>query len=77
MPTTEKVTEVREGWSGRPYKEAGRADPLSGMSDTSFWLSPDHFARMFHEGGFAMFRWLKPPAPHENGGLAGQFMATR
>jgi hypothetical protein len=63
----------RGGYGGYEWAEVP-ASRFAGLSPASFWLLPGEFARMFRERGFR-FDWVVDPAPHINGGLAGQFVA--
>jgi len=74
----EKIDGDRNGYRGRPYKEGGLEDGLSGLSEDSWWLWPDDFARLWMDNGFSRFAWLTPPqTPHPNGGHAAQFVARQ
>jgi SAM-dependent methyltransferase len=46
-----KVTEVVNGFPGHWYQEQGYADPMSGMSNKSFWITlPSLIGRLKHNG---------------------------
>jgi hypothetical protein len=49
---------------------------LSGLSGYSFWLTENEFVRMWADVGFSC-RFYEPPQSHQNGGVAGQFIAER
>ena len=57
----------RNGYYGKIYSEYGHADPLSGMSNKSFWPSTDELIRMLGDCGFAEVEVLReeshPPGP--------------
>jgi hypothetical protein len=71
----ERVECERGGYRGYEWAEIP-SSRFAGLSPASFWLEPGDFARMFRERGFR-FDWVVDPAPHVNGGLVGQFVASR
>lgn len=71
---TAAPTGQRNGYAGRHYSEPG--DVLSGMSDHSWWLTPDDFMRIWTDLGWEC-EFTTVPMPHPNGDLAAQFMAHK
>ncbi|MBY0586139.1 class I SAM-dependent methyltransferase [bacterium] len=57
----------REGFMGQVYKEGGTRDPLSGMSATSFWPTPDSLERMLALAGFKYIDIVDVDATHPHG----------
>jgi len=48
----DRVETVIEGMPGHWYSELGIADPLSGLSPRSFWVTRDALVERLHRGGF-------------------------
>jgi tRNA (mo5U34)-methyltransferase len=57
----------RGGFIGQVYQEGGAADPLSGLSDTSFWPTPDELERMLHQAGFTQIDIIEDDPRHPHG----------
>jgi len=49
------------------YKEAGLADPLSGLSRNSFWPALNSLMDMLNEHGFKTIRVIEKNPNHPNG----------
>jgi SAM-dependent methyltransferase len=43
-----------DGMAGRPYREFGRSDPLSGLSPESFWLTIPALTERLERNGYAV-----------------------
>lgn len=69
---TNVPTGERSGYSGRVYDEPG--DTLSGLTTSSWWLTPDDFLRIWSDLHWSC-RFTHGPTPHKNGDLAAQFLA--
>jgi SAM-dependent methyltransferase len=63
----ESATVERGGYTGILYGEQGRADPLSGMSESSFWPTTDELLRMLGDAGFSAFEILNEDRQHPHG----------
>lgn len=63
-------TEV-EGYQGRAYGEYGLDDPLSGLSEQSFWPTRESLLRMLRDSGFGRCEVSFDQPDHENGPLIG------
>jgi SAM-dependent methyltransferase len=72
---TESMT-THDGWEGRWHAEGGMADPLSGVSPRSFWLTTDELRRALREGGYDEVRIVAYDR-NENGEAALLTAATR
>lgn len=57
----------RAGYAGASYGEFGLADPLSGMSETSFWPLEEELERMLVEAGFDQVDKCDKEASHPHG----------
>jgi hypothetical protein len=62
-----KVTEQRNGYPGWSYKEFGLEDPLSGLSETSFWPSFDGLKTMLSDAGFPAIQIIEEDSGNESG----------
>jgi len=67
--TTEQTQEQRGSYVGCFYTESGLQDPLSGMSEQSFWPTLEGLERMFHDAGFHDFRVMSKNTQHPHGAL--------
>lgn len=52
-----------DGMQGRPYREFGRDDPLSGLSSESFWLTISALTERLQRGGFDVELLEVDPTP--------------
>jgi SAM-dependent methyltransferase len=57
----------RGGYLGQVYQEGGVQDPLSGMSDTSFWPTSDDLERMLGDAGFTQIEIIEEDPAHPHG----------
>ncbi len=57
----------REGYNGTMYREFGVEEPLSGMSERSFWPTLDELRRMLREHGFTNEVILQDEDDHPHG----------
>jgi SAM-dependent methyltransferase len=64
----ERAEETVDGMPGRTYGEFGRNDPLSGLSDESFWLTIPALTERLEAGGYAVELLEDDPTPR-NGPL--------
>jgi SAM-dependent methyltransferase len=55
-----------DGMPGRTYREHGRADPLSGLSPESFWLTIPALTERLERSGYAV-EVLEADVSHRNG----------
>jgi SAM-dependent methyltransferase len=55
------------GYAGAPYREFGLADPLSGLSDASFWPTRDALGAMLRDAGFRDIAVLEDDPGHAHG----------
>jgi SAM-dependent methyltransferase len=62
-----KVSEERNGYPGWSYGEYGYADPLSGLSSTSYWPSLDGLQSMLSDAGFPGIDIIEDDAGHGDG----------
>jgi hypothetical protein len=62
-----KATEERNGYPGMTYREFGFDDPLSGLSNTSFWPTLDGLKRMLSDSGFTRIEIIENDAGHRDG----------
>ncbi len=62
----ESGDETLDGLPGRTYAEYGSRDPLSGLSQTSFWLTLPALVGRVEQGGYAV-RVLDRSTTHPNG----------
>ena len=62
----ETAEETRDGMPGRTYSEYGNSDPLSGLSQTSFWLTLPALTERLERNGYAV-RELEKNVTHPNG----------
>ncbi len=60
---------TRNGYQGKLYQEFGVADPLSGMSDQSFWPTLAELERMIKDCGYTQVDVLVTNTEHPNGGI--------
>jgi SAM-dependent methyltransferase len=58
---------VREGYNGMLYREFGPDEPLSGMSELSFWPSMSELMRMLDDTGFEDVNILEDEDRHPHG----------
>jgi SAM-dependent methyltransferase len=65
-----------DSYEGGWYTEAGLADPLSGVSPTSFWPTRDALRQMVRDAGFQRSDVADDDPFHENGPLIS-IVATR
>jgi len=63
----EKATDTIQGYRGMKFIEGGPDDPLSGMSETSFWPAFDELVRMLADCGFPKVEIINKEPEHENG----------
>lgn len=66
----------RCGYAGQQHIEDTES-LLSGTTGDCWWLTTPEFERAFHDAGFTTFKWIESPTPHENGGMAGWFEASK
>lgn len=57
----------RGGYLGEVYQEGGTSDPLSGMSDTSFWPTPEELERLLRTAGFQRIEIIEDDPAHPHG----------
>jgi SAM-dependent methyltransferase len=62
----ERAEQTAEGMPGRTYREHGRADPLSGLSSESFWLTIPALTERLEQSGYAV-EVLEADTSHKNG----------
>lgn len=74
--TSERDDGERGGYHGK-YVFEDVASPYAGTLGDCWWMTTEDFERCFHDAGFKEFRWIEYPTPHQNGGLAGWFYASR
>lgn len=60
---------TRNGVGGKLYKEGGIKDPLSGMSETSFWPTFEGLEQMLRKSGFNRTEQLEYREDHPSGPL--------
>lgn len=60
-------TVERGGYRGIEYAEYGRDDPLSGMSEKSFWPTLAELRRMLRDAGFGRQKMLAVDGKHPHG----------
>lgn len=60
-------SETVNGYRGVTYPEGGVADPLSGMSPTSFWPTRAELLRMLADCGFGQVEVLRDEPNHPHG----------
>lgn len=63
----DSATENVSGYRGAWYNEAGRMDPLSGLSPTSFWPTLNALRDMLRQAGFIKLQILGDDREHPNG----------
>lgn len=63
----DKADQVSGGYRGSVYGEFGLADPLSGMSEQSFWPTLDGLVEMLGKYGFAKIQTVENNPSHPNG----------
>lgn len=62
-----RAKEVIEGFKGLFYRESGLADPLSGLSTTSFWSTLDSLKLMLQRHGFKNIQIIEDNPTHPHG----------
>jgi SAM-dependent methyltransferase len=72
----ERAEETVDGLPGRTYREFGRADPLSGLSSQSFWLTIPALTERLEAGGYEVEVLEDDPTPR-NGPIVTLAARTR
>lgn len=62
-----KVTETIAGFPGHWFQESGQADPLSGMSPKSFWITLPALINRLERNGFDHIKIIEDDRYHQNG----------
>jgi SAM-dependent methyltransferase len=62
-----KANEKISNYEGMQYKECGLSDPLSGLSNMSFWLTLDSLKRILYESGFRNLQEIENNPDSPNG----------
>jgi SAM-dependent methyltransferase len=62
-----KINGQRNGYPGWIYQEYGFQDPLSGLSDTSYWPSLDGLKKMLADAGFPNIEIIEDNFGHKDG----------
>lgn len=65
----EKANEEIEGYGGYWYNEFGYQDPLSGMSNRSFWLTLPSLEGILRKSGFVNIKIYSNVPDHEQGAV--------
>jgi SAM-dependent methyltransferase len=65
----EQATREERGYRGATYQEFGLRDPLSGLSDDSFWPTRDGLLAMVREAGYARCEVCQEETNHQHGPL--------
>ncbi len=60
---------IRHEVEGKLYKEGGMKDPLSGMSENSFWPTLEGLEQILRRTGFTQIKHLEHRKDHPNGPL--------
>jgi len=63
----ERAVTIRNGIRGLVYQEFGVADPLSGLSDHSFWPTLDGLFGILHDNGFVGTKIVHHNEEHPHG----------
>jgi len=63
----QQAKEVRNGYTGKSYQEAGTSDPLSGLSKVSFWPTLSSLIRMLTLSGYHTIHILENNLIHPHG----------
>lgn len=63
----EAANGTANGYKGMTYEEGGRAEPLSGMSPTSFWPTLGGLQRMLREHGYEEIHLIQDNPNHPHG----------
>ena len=63
----ENASTAREGYEGTWYDEHGIDDPLSGLSNRSFWPTLESLEAMVRDAGFAQVETMRIDEHHPNG----------
>ena len=62
-----KAKKMREGWRGKIYREHGFLDPLSGLSQKSFWLSLGSLISLLTVNGYKEIKIIEHTLTHPTG----------
>jgi len=63
----QEAKKVKGGYAGKLYREAGLSDPLSGLSQKSFWPTLNSLTAMLGRYGYEQIRILEDNARHPHG----------
>lgn len=62
-----QANEIVNGYSGKSYQEAGKSDPLSGLSPVSFWPTLSSLIKMLTVNGYHSIHILENNLTHPHG----------
>ena len=62
-----KAKKMRAGWRGKVYRERGFLDPLSGLSNSSFWLSLGSLISLLTVNGYKHTKIIEHVLAHHKG----------
>lgn len=64
-----EVTEIQQGFAGRWFQEGGQADPLSGLSPRSFWLTIGSLVYLLSSAGYTTIKILRNSSDNPAGAV--------
>lgn len=62
-----QANEIINGYAGKSYREAGISDPLSGLSNVSFWPTLSSLIKMLTQNGYQKIHVLENNLTHPHG----------